>query len=62
MMKASVKANTLEIVSNNQIKKDNSKNLTKSLTLNSMKMKNFELKLIDFGCAKIFSKYKYSLS
>ena len=22
-----------------------------------MKMKNFELKLIDFGCAKIFSKY-----
>ena len=39
-------------------KKDNSKNLTKSLTLNSMKMKNFELKLIDFGCAKIFSKYK----
>jgi calcium-dependent protein kinase len=23
-----------------------------------MKMKNFELKLIDFGCAKIFSKYK----
>ena len=32
--------------------------LRKSLTLNSMKMKNFELKLIDFGCAKIFSKYK----
>ena len=32
--------------------------LKKSLTLNSMKMKNFELKLIDFGCAKIFSKYK----
>ena len=23
-----------------------------------MKIKNFELKLIDFGCAKIFSKYK----
>jgi calcium-dependent protein kinase len=23
-----------------------------------MKLKNFELKLIDFGCAKIFSKYK----
>jgi calcium-dependent protein kinase len=23
-----------------------------------MKMKNYELKLIDFGCAKIFSKYK----
>ena len=33
-------------------------NLRKTLTLNSMKMKNFELKLIDFGCAKIFSKYK----
>ena len=33
-------------------------NLKKTLTLNSMKMKNFELKLIDFGCAKIFSKYK----
>ena len=32
--------------------------LKKVLTLNSMKMKNFELKLIDFGCAKIFSKYK----
>ena len=33
-------------------------NLKKTLTLNSMKMKNFELKLIDFGCAKIFTKYK----
>jgi Ca2+-binding EF-hand superfamily protein len=32
--------------------------LRKTLTLNSMKMKNFELKLIDFGCAKIFTKYK----
>ena len=32
--------------------------LKKVLTLNSMKMKNFELKLIDFGCAKIFTKYK----
>ena len=32
--------------------------LKKTLTLNTMKMKNFELKLIDFGCAKIFSKYK----
>ena len=39
---------------------DNNKNtqLKKTLTLNSMKLKNFELKLIDFGCAKIFSKYK----
>ena len=32
--------------------------LKKTSTLNSMKIKNFELKLIDFGCAKIFSKYK----
>ena len=31
-------------------------NLKKTLTINSMKMKNFELKLIDFGCSKIFSK------
>ena len=30
----------------------------RTLSLNSMKMKNFELKLIDFGCSKIFSKYK----
>ena len=32
--------------------------LQKSLTLKTMKMKNFELKLIDFGCSKIFSKNK----
>ena len=32
-------------------------NLKKTLTINSMKLKNFELKLIDFGCAKIFSKH-----
>ena len=32
--------------------------LKRTLTLNSMKMKNFELKLIAFGCAKIFTKYK----
>ena len=31
-------------------------NLKKTLTINSMKMKNFELKLIVFGCSKIFSK------
>lgn len=31
---------------------------TSTINLNSMKIKNFELKLIDFGCAKIFSKYK----
>jgi serine/threonine protein kinase len=31
-------------------------NLKKTLAINSMKLKNFELKLIDFGCAKIFSK------
>ena len=29
-----------------------------TINLNSMKIKNFELKLIDFGCAKIFSKHK----
>ena len=29
-----------------------------TINLNSMKIKNFELKLIDFGCSKIFSKYK----
>ena len=33
-------------------------NVRRTLSLNSMKMKNFELKLIDFGCSKIFSKYK----
>ena len=39
---------------------DDNKNsqLKKSLTFNSLKIKNFEIKLIDFGCAKIFSKYK----
>ena len=37
---------------------NNNAQLKKTLTLNSMKLKNFELKLIDFGCAKIFSKYK----
>ena len=31
---------------------------TNTINLNTMKIKNFELKLIDFGCAKIFSKYK----
>ena len=31
--------------------------LNKTLAINSMKLKNFELKLIDFGCAKIFSKH-----
>ena len=31
---------------------------TSTLKLNSMKIKNYELKLIDFGCAKIFTKYK----
>ena len=37
---------------------NNNTQLKKTLTLSSMKIKNFELKLIDFGCAKIFSKYK----
>ena len=31
---------------------------TNTIHLNSMKIKNFELKLIDFGCSKIFSKHK----
>ena len=31
---------------------------TNTINLKSMKIKNFELKLIDFGCAKIFSKHK----
>ena len=31
---------------------------TNSINLNSMKIKNFELKLIDFGCAKMFTKHK----
>jgi len=45
---------------NNSLKDDLNNNapIKKSLTLNTMKMKNYELKLIDFGCAKIFSKYK----
>ena len=33
-------------------------NIKRTLSLSTMKMKNFELKLIDFGCSKIFSKYK----
>ena len=37
---------------------NNNSQVKRSLTLNTMKMKNYELKLIDFGCAKIFSKYK----
>jgi serine/threonine protein kinase len=37
---------------------NNNSLIKRSLTLNTMKMKNYELKLIDFGCAKIFSKYK----
>ena len=37
---------------------NNNSQIKRSLTLNTMKMKNYELKLIDFGCAKIFSKYK----
>ena len=32
-------------------------NLKKTMVINSMKMKNYEIKLIDFGCAKIFSKH-----
>ena len=29
-----------------------------SKKLNDMKLKNFELKLIDFGCSKVFNRYK----
>ena len=45
---------------NSSLKGDQNNNsqIKRSLTLNTMKMKNYELKLIDFGCAKIFSKYK----
>ena len=38
-------------------KKKNSNNLSKSVFYKS-KLKNFELKLIDFGCSKMFTKYK----
>ena len=48
--------NNNNINNNNEVKNDTK--VKKTLTLNSMKIKNFELKLIDFGCAKIFSKYK----
>ena len=30
----------------------------KALSYNKLKIKNFELKLIDFGCSKIFTQYK----
>ena len=46
-----------KLPTNLNLKKQNV-NIKKTMTLKSMKMKNFELKLIDFGCAKIFSKYK----
>ena len=52
----SVYDNNNNINNNNEVKNDTK--VKKTLTLNSMKIKNFELKLIDFGCAKIFSKYK----
>ena len=51
----------LNIPTEDSVIDDNNNNntqLKKTLTLNAMKLKNFELKLIDFGCAKIFSKYK----
>ena len=50
-----------EKTNSNNNKNNNNNNppqLKKTLTLSTMKLKNFELKLIDFGCAKIFSKYK----
>ena len=42
----------VEINKETKIKRNN------TINLNSMKIKNFELKLIDFGCSKIFTKYK----
>ena len=51
----------------NEIKKNEEENKSQlsprtqrnnTINLNTMKIKNFELKLIDFGCAKIFSKHK----
>jgi calcium-dependent protein kinase len=50
-----------EKTNSNNNKNNNNNNppqLKKTVTLSTMKLKNFELKLIDFGCAKIFSKYK----
>jgi len=34
----------------------------KALSYNKLKIKNFELKLIDFGCSKIFTQYKRSFA
>ena len=66
----SSKKNFLPTIKEREETKDNEEgyestdnNITKikkntTINLKSMKIKNFELKLIDFGCSKIFSKYK----
>ena len=54
-----IKENEEMQISKNEYNSNISK-LKKNNTINlkTMKIKNFELKLIDFGCSKIFSKYK----
>ena len=47
-----------EIKENEEYNKKDKTQRTNTINLNTMKIKNFELKLIDFGCAKIFSKHK----
>ena len=55
-----IKENEEAHFSKNEYNSNNITKLKKTSTINlkSMKIKNFELKLIDFGCSKIFSKYK----
>ena len=55
-----IKENEETNFSKNEYNSNNFAKLKKTSTINlkSMKIKNFELKLIDFGCSKIFSKYK----
>ena len=45
-------------INENEKEKCNTPRTNCNINLKSMKIKNFELKLIDFGCAKIFSKHK----
>ena len=44
----------------NQINEVDDTELKITGKINKMKLKNFELKIIDFGCSKIFNKYKKS--
>ena len=55
-----IKENEETNFSKNEYNSNNIEKLKKTNTINlkTMKIKNFELKLIDFGCSKIFSKYK----